>query len=68
MVVMPELYLELCDGCGRCVVACHGGGVVKEKGKVRIVATQNCDFCGVCEAVCSQGAIRCFYIIVPSED
>ena len=68
MVVMPELYVELCYGCGLCVAACHGGGIVQEESKVRIVETQNCDFCGVCEAVCRQGAIKCFYIIVSSED
>jgi MinD superfamily P-loop ATPase len=68
MAVMPELYIELCRGCGLCSVACHGGGIVSEHGKVRIVETENCDFCGVCEAVCPQGAIRCFYTIVLSED
>ena len=68
MAVMPELYVELCDGCGRCVVACHGGGIVQDKDKVRIVETEDCDFCSVCELVCPQNAIKCFYIIVLSED
>lgn len=67
MIVMPELELELCDGCGLCIAACHGGGIVSEDGKVRIIETQNCDFCGVCEAVCPQGAIRCAYSIVMSQ-
>ena len=68
MLVMPELDFELCNGCGLCVAACHGGGIVPEGGKVRIVETENCDFCGVCEAVCLHGAIKCSYIIVVSED
>lgn len=64
MTVMPELYLERCDGCGRCVAACHGGGVVLDNGRVKIVETESCDFCAVCEAVCPRGAIRCAYVIV----
>lgn len=68
MTVMPELDPELCDGCGLCIVACYGGAIVREEGKVRIVETENCGFCGVCEAVCPQYAIRCAYSIVMSED
>ena len=68
MMVMPELDLVLCDGCGLCVAACHGGGIVPEEGKVKIVETENCDFCAVCEAVCPQGAIKCCYSIIPGED
>ncbi len=68
MAVMPELCLELCNGCALCIAACHGGGIILEYGRASIVETANCDFCGVCEAVCPQGAIKCFYIIVPSED
>lgn len=68
MAVMPELYRELCNACGLCAAACHGGGILFENGKVRIVETENCDFCGVCEAVCLQGAIKCSYIIILNED
>ena len=68
MAVMPELYLELCNGCGLCVAACHGGGIILAEGKVRIVETANCDFCAVCEAVCTQGAIKCSYTIILSHD
>ena len=67
MTVMPELDVELCNGCGLCVAACHGGGIVAKEGKVRIVVTENCDFCGVCEVVCPQCAIKCFYVLVLKE-
>jgi len=67
MPVMPDLDLELCNGCGLCVAACHGGGIVLEGGKVRVVETESCDFCAVCEAVCPQSAIRCVYIIIFSK-
>jgi len=68
MPVMPELDIELCTGCGLCVAACHGGGIIQHKGKVKIVETENCDFCGVCEAVCPQFAIKCIFCITSCED
>jgi MinD superfamily P-loop ATPase len=68
MAIIPELDTTLCDGCGLCVTACHGGGCVWVEGKVRIVETENCDFCGVCEAVCPRDAIRCCYVIISGEN
>jgi len=68
MTVMPELDPNLCDSCGLCLIACHGGGIIREEGKVKIVKTENCDFCGVCEAVCPRYAIRCNYVIVINDD
>jgi len=68
MPVMPEIDLDLCDGCGLCVVACHGGGIIQERGRVRIEVTESCDYCGVCEAVCSRQAITCTYIIILGEE
>ncbi|MBI4187249.1 MAG: 4Fe-4S binding protein [Chloroflexi bacterium] len=67
MPVMPELDIELCDGCGLCLAACHGDGIVPAAGKVNIVETESCDFCGVCEWVCPRGAISCKYVIHPED-
>ena len=68
MIIMRELDPDLCDGCGLCVIACHGGGVALGEGRVSLVETDVCDFCCVCEAVCPYNAIKCFYIVVPAED
>ncbi len=68
MQAMPDIDLSLCDGCGHCVTACHGGGVVLAGGKAKIMESKVCDYCAVCEAVCPRQAITCSYIIVPSPE
>ncbi len=68
MPEMPAIDLGLCDGCGHCVTACHGGGIVPAGDKVKIVESKTCDYCGVCEAVCVRHAISCGYIIVPAPE
>ncbi len=67
-MIARELIHELCDGCGLCIVACHGGGIIRLEGEIKLVETENCDFCSVCEAVCPHGAIKCYFVIVPGED
>jgi MinD superfamily P-loop ATPase len=57
--IMPEIIEELCQHCGLCLIACHGGGIVMVGDRIKIIPTDNCDYCGVCEAVCPAGAIRC---------
>ena len=65
MVEMPQVDLEKCTGCGKCVNICHCGAIVLMNDKVTIIKTQECSWCTLCEAVCPSGAIRCpFEIIV----
>lgn len=68
MPVMPTIKEEFCKGCGLCMLACPGGGIVKADGKVKVMETENCDYCGVCEWVCPNLAMRCEYIIVLGEE
>jgi len=48
-----------CDGCGKCVVACHEGVIKIINGKARVVNESSCDGLGACRQ-CPRGAITVF--------
>lgn len=48
---------DKCDGCGKCVPACHEGAVQIVDGKARLVSDVYCDGLGDCLGECPQGAI-----------
>ncbi len=48
---------ERCDGCGRCVPACHEGAIRIVDGKARLVSDDLCDGLGACLGHCPRGAI-----------
>lgn len=61
--VLPVIELGLCDGCGKCVIACPTRALEVRDERVTIVRT-DCDYCGECEAACPTGAISCpFYVV-----
>jgi len=64
MPLMPELNLELCNGCGLCIAVCPCGAFRLAGGVITLVETEECGYCTECEAVCPVGAIRCPYEIV----
>ena len=67
MSEMPIINLELCNGCGLCVITCHCEALVLVEDVITVVETEECGYCTECEAVCPTGAIRCPYEIVIEE-
>ena len=62
--VLPQINLELCNGCGVCVSTCPSEAVALIDGWPVIVHPENCVYCGDCEELCPQGAISLPYEIV----
>lgn len=52
-----EIDEAKCDGCGKCVDACHEGAIALVGGKARLVSDVYCDGLGACVGDCPQGAI-----------
>mgnify|MGYP003882171501 CR=1 FL=1 len=62
--VLPQINLDLCDGCGICVENCPSQAVAMIDGRPVIVRPEDCAYCGDCENLCPQGAIGLPYEIV----
>ncbi len=67
MIQMPEINIELCNGCRLCITVCSGEALAFIDNTVTIVEGAECDYCTLCELVCPTGAIRCPYEIVVEE-
>jgi MinD superfamily P-loop ATPase len=52
----PQLDLEKCQGCGKCLEICQFGAITRENGKIKINDLL-CEGCGACSVVCPQEAI-----------
>ena len=48
---------EKCNGCGRCVHACHEGAIDLVNGKAKLMREHYCDGLGDCLPTCPTGAI-----------
>jgi MinD superfamily P-loop ATPase len=64
---LPEIDLERCTQCGRCVERCPADAVAMVKGWPSIVRPADCNYCTDCETVCDEGAITCTFGIVWGE-
>jgi NAD-dependent dihydropyrimidine dehydrogenase PreA subunit len=65
--VLPQINLELCNGCGTCVDTCPSEAVALIDGWPVIVHPEDCAYCGDCEDLCPEGAISLPYEIVFAE-
>ena len=48
---------EKCNGCGKCVSACHEGAIGMVNGKAKLLSDDYCDGLGNCLPACPTGAI-----------
>lgn len=53
-----EINEELCDGCGKCVIACAEGALAIVEGKARLISEVYCDGLGACIGECPKGALK----------
>jgi len=53
-----EIDEELCNGCGKCVVACAEGALAIIDGKAKLISEVFCDGLGACLGECPTGALR----------
>jgi formate hydrogenlyase subunit 6/NADH:ubiquinone oxidoreductase subunit I len=65
--VLPQINLELCNGCGVCMDTCPSEAVALVDKQPVIVHPEDCGYCGDCEDLCPEGAISLSYEIVFAE-
>jgi NAD-dependent dihydropyrimidine dehydrogenase PreA subunit len=64
-MITPEIYVELCTGCGECVEACPVQALALEEDHAALVNADDCQYCGDCEDLCPEGAIaRPFEVVL----
>ena len=53
-----EIDQDKCNGCGKCVSACHEGAIQMLNGKAKLVSDVYCDGLGACIGDCPVDAIK----------
>ncbi len=53
-----EINEELCNGCGKCVLACAEGALAIIDGKAKLISEVYCDGLGACIGECPTGALK----------
>jgi MinD superfamily P-loop ATPase len=66
-MLIPQIDIEKCTGCGLCVGVCQKNGLELNNQVVVFIGDGVCDWCGLCEAVCAAGAIGCPFDIILDE-
>ncbi|MGC8781394.1 MAG: ATP-binding protein [Anaerolineae bacterium] len=63
-MVLPEIDLQLCTGCGDCVAVCRPHALALVGGKATLVRPDLCQYEGGCEPICPVGAIQLPFLIL----
>lgn len=53
-----HIHSEKCDGCGKCIDACHENAIILENNKAKLLAADYCDGLGDCLPACPKDAIE----------
>lgn len=61
---LPQISLELCTGCGDCVVVCPMDALEVIRGTAVVTNPLACHYCAECETICPTEAIALPYQIV----
>lgn len=60
---MPQIDMNLCTGCGECIVVCPTGALALVGTTAVLMNSGACHYCGGCEATCPVEAITLPYQI-----
>ena len=63
-IILPQIDLRKCDGCGVCERLCPTGAVALVAGHAVIVRPHDCSYCEICESYCPRGAIGRPFVVV----
>lgn len=61
--ILPDIHIDRCTGCGKCVFYCPTNAVEMQSSLPVIVRPADCAYCGLCEEMCPAGAIALQYEI-----
>jgi len=63
-----EISEELCNGCEKCVNACHEGAIEMVDGKAKLISDTYCDGLGDCLPECPTGAIEIKFLSMEASE
>jgi formate hydrogenlyase subunit 6/NADH:ubiquinone oxidoreductase subunit I len=64
MEPQPQIDVNRCTGCMRCIEHCPTRALDQKNGKAHLGYPERCTYCGDCEELCPEQAIALPYIIV----